>query len=67
MPILKSRDINPNQIAFDSIRFHLHHADQSTSSPMVQYHPRHNLYLDGDLVEGKMMKEDRSISLKIHH
>lgn len=50
IPILKSRDSNPNQLTFDSLRFHLHHADQSCISSLIQYHPKHNIYREGDMI-----------------
>lgn len=45
----------------------MHLADQQDSTQMLRYYPKHNLHLERDLVEGRLMRSERNIELKIKH
>ena len=66
MPIVRSLTLN-KEIPFDSVRFSIHQAGQSSISDLLYYNGRYNLYLPRDLVEGRMLRGDRSVRLGLKH
>jgi hypothetical protein len=55
------------EIPFDTVRFSIHQAGQSAISDLFYYNVKYNLYRPRDLVDGRMLRGDRSARLGLKH
>ena len=66
-PLIRHWGNLENELIFETLRFHLHHANKVSSSKMMRYDKVHNLCHRSQIIGGKLLKNDRSFTLEVNH